>query len=343
LLNHGTDAAVVKQIRELTDASLLPIVGGSLLIFSPERYALCFDQLCKTIRQHPAMRYILTLGDFNDDDRPAFYDLYSKFAGSLAASAGEVLLCAQTYAKQMNAFRLFPTVDYHPLVTAVMVSSSFVVTPFGRLENSDVWYSTRNITYLDASDRFDGMTRRSEMSFWYSPAGFLYLAHQAALIRAYHTKSRRIVVYSRFDVGNTQFLKLIFTFEAIGVGVEIIFDEDFNAFLAANGMDGAEIFSRAGPNSLVVINGEAFYSNDAGTARTIMDAQVELIATPGIHHSAKDFFLAFGKLQTRGEPQSWRRIGAVARQMIDKFNSYPLAQQQVVLETFVERWRTLSL
>jgi hypothetical protein len=341
VLGHGPADLTIKRIRELTDAAVLPIVGGSLLLFTAERYGLCFPQLCELIRAHQEYRYILTVGDYNDDERPVFYDLYSRYAAAAATSGGEVLLCAQTYAKAALEFRLFPTVEYHPLVTGALVGKSFVETGFGRLETSAVWYTRRNVTYVDPYQQFDGMTRRAELSFWYSPAGFLYLAHQATIIRAHKTKSRRVVVYSRFDLNSPQFLKLIFAFEAIGVELVFVYDEDFAAFTDRQGLGQVEIFSRAGNNSLVTVNGEAYYSDNTDVSRVINEAQTELIAGRGVHQSTREFMEAFESLISNADPQTWRRRGAIAKQMLAKFSSYPLEQQQVVLETYVERWRTL--
>jgi len=341
ILGHRHNDPLVAQTRELTAATVLPIFNGTLLIFSEERYALCFDQLLNHIRVNHDYRYILTVGTFNSDERPLFYDLYSRFSSSLTQTRGEVLLCAQTYAKAITEFRLVPSAQYHPLVTGMLVGTLFVDTGFGRLENSSVWYTTGNVSYIDHHNRFDGMTRRSELEFWYSPAGFLYLAHQAAIIRAYKTKSRRIVVYSRVDLNSPQFLKLLFAFEAIGVELALVYEDDFLGFTQTQQLGSIEIFSRAGANSLVAMEGQAYYSDSSDVALTISDAQTQLISGRGVYRSAKDFMAAFEQVIAESDRQSWERRAATARQMLEKFSSYPLAQQQVVLETYVERWRTL--
>ena len=90
------------------------------------------------------------------------------------------------------------------------------------------------------------MTRRTEMSFWYSTAGFLYLAHQAAMIRAYKTKIRRVVVYSRADISSDEFHKLIFTFQAVGIELAFVYDEDLNEFVRHHSLGEVEIFSKTG-------------------------------------------------------------------------------------------------
>ena len=341
VIGHARNDPVVEEVRDLTDAAILPLLGGSLLLFTTERYALCFTRLCDLIRSNPTYRYILTLGDFNDGERPDFYDIYGRYAATLTLAGGEILICPQTYARAAMEFRLFPSIEFHPLVTGALVGKAFVDTGLGRLESSHVWYTTRNVSYVDPYQRFDGMTRRAEMDFWYAPAGFLYLAHQAAIIRGYKTRSRRVVVFSRFDLNSSQFLKLIFTFEAIGVELALVYDEDLTAFTDAHGLDRIEIFSRAGDNSLVTLDGESYYSDRPDIARVISEAQTELIAGRGVYGSAREFMNTFEKLIMQADPQTWRRRGATAKQLLEKFSSYPLMQQQVVLETYVERWRTL--
>jgi hypothetical protein len=329
VLDHEPDSSVVKQARELTGGTALPIAKGTLLLHSVERYALVFQDLCALIAASPKQRFIFTVGEFNEGERPQLYDLYSRFANATSTVGGETLLCAQTATRAEGAFRLFPSIEYIPLVTGVKTGSAVLHSVLGKLESSLAWYGDKGSGYIDPRRPFDGMTRRTEMDFWYSPAGFLYLAHQAALIRGYKTTSRRIVVYSRLDLNSAQFLKLIFTFEAIGVELAFVYDEDFSEF------------TRAGHNSLVVLAGKSYFSDDPDIATRISLTQNELTALRGTFTSVPAFMAAFEKLQTQPDPTGWRRKGALAQQMFERFSTHPLAEQQVILETYVERWRTL--
>ncbi|WP_329102879.1 hypothetical protein OG792_25140 [Micromonospora sp. NBC_01699] len=332
---------MVDEIRAITSASTLPVFDGSLLFFSIPRYELGFDAICDVIRRHPTHRYIFTLGDFNEGERPAFYDLYTRFAIGSQGAPGEILMCAQTYARSVGSFRLFPIMDYHPLVTGVMIGSGMLETKFGRMENSTLWYSSRNVTYVDPHQRFHGMTSRSELNFWYSAAGFIYLAHQAALIRGFNARSRRIVVYSRLDLGTALFLKLIFTFEAIGVHLVFVYEEDLAKFSDANLAAPVEIFSRSGDYSLLMIDGVSYYSDKAEVALRISEAQADLVQTRGVYQSVEQFMTAFDRYVVNSDRQEWRRRAGTARDLFQKFSGRPISEQQVILETYVERWRSL--
>ncbi|MCA2183665.1 hypothetical protein [Nonomuraea cavernae] len=329
----------LNDLVKLLEADLLPIVNGMLLVLSPERYMLCFDQIRGFIRKTPACHFILTIGPYNQPPRPVFYDLYSQFAQR--GDAGQILMCAQTYALDLGAFRLSRTMDFPPLVTGWLTSTELVDTIFGQAETSTLWYSSYSVNYVDPHARLDAMTDRSEVPFWFSPAGFLYLSHQAALIRAFKMKSRRIVVYSRLDLNDEQFLKLLFTFEALGIELEFVYDKDLIEFADEQDIGPINIFSRAGDNSFIVINQEPHYSGRLEVAQSIQEVQNELIGRPGVHHDIDRFMTAFQALIVRNDKQDWRRRAATARGLFEKFASYPTPVQQAILETYVERWRSL--
>lgn len=327
------------RLAAIAEGRVLPIVGGMLHLFAAERYFKDLKAIIALIRDTPEGRYILTVGSFNDSDRPLFYDMYSQFALLPFRPGGETLLCPETYARAMGDFKLSANADFHPLCIATASSLLLINTTFGQLAASALWYGNHSSDYVSPHERFEAMTRRSEMPFWFSKEGFVYLANQAELIRAFRTRSRRIVVYSLQDIKDPQFIKLLFTFEELGIEVVSVYEDDLLAFNADNGIGQIEAFARAGPNSFVLIGGEPYFSDDRGTADLIALAQDELIVRPGIYHGIEAFMTAFHDLIANPDRAYWTARARRARALFEDFSSYPRNVRAGIAGTFAERWR----
>lgn len=332
---------VVRQAQSLTGGDIVPLPKGSLVLCDPDRYLESLAQVRDLIRSNPEHRYILTLGDFNEVPRPAFYDLYCDFAMSGHQSPGEILLCTHTFAISEGAIRVVPIADYLPFSVGNLTSLELVPTPFGAVENSRLWYTRSNINYVDPYDRFDAMTRGSELGFWYSPEGFMYLAHQALCIRTYRTQSRRIVAFSLQDLKSDDFIKLIFVFEILGIAVRLIYEEDFMQFTEDQRLSGFKIFSRAGPYSFLKIGEELCYSDSGSVAEAITEGQAELLGLLCIHDSVHDFMTKFERIISNPGKEMWRRRARKAKRLIERFNPYPVAMKHAILDEYVAQWKAL--
>jgi hypothetical protein len=333
------DHPLMERLAPLVEGHTVPIIGGRLHIFPSERYLAHLAAIIELIRSEQAGRYILTVGSFNDPERPLFYDMYSRFALESARPAGETLLCTETYTHAMGDFKLSASADFHPLCLATPSGLLLVATAFGQLEASTLWYGTRSSDYVSPHEQFAAMTRRSEMPFWYSKEGFIYLANQAELIRAYRTRSRRIVVYSLQDIKDPQFIKLLFTFEELGIEVVSVYEEDLLAFNQDNGIGAIEVFARAGQNSFVLIDGEPYFSDDRDIADHIALAQEDLLGRPGIYRGIDEFMTAFRQLIVNVDRRHWSERARRARILFEDFSSYPRDVRAGIADSFAERWR----
>ncbi|SDE20831.1 hypothetical protein [Glycomyces harbinensis] len=332
---------LVAQVQVLTGGDVLPLPRGSLVCCDSDRYFDSLPQIRDLIRTNPQYRYILTTGSFNKIPRPVFYDLYCDFAMSAHRSPSEILFCTQTFAMSGTTLRILPVSDHLPFSVGNLSSLELVPTLFGAVENSGLWYSKSNVNYVDPYDRFDAMTRGSEMAFWYSPEGFMYLAHQALCNRVYRTQSRRIIGFSIQDLKSDEFIKLIFVFDILGITVRLIYDEDFTQFTEDQGLAGFKIFSRAGAYSFLKIGDELCYSDNSSVADSITAGQEELLGLLCVHDSLEAFMMKFQQVIHKPDRELWRRRARKAKRLIERFNPYPLAMKHAVLDDFVTQWRAI--
>ncbi|MEU5875589.1 hypothetical protein AB0A73_28995 [Glycomyces sp. NPDC047369] len=332
---------LVTQAQHLTGGDVLPLPKGSLVCCTTDKYLASLPQIRDLIRSNPRYRFILTVGSFNAIPRPEFFDLYCEFAMSGHRGPGEILFCTQTFAISGGTLRILPVADYLPFTIGNLASLEVMPTPFGSVENSDLWYSRSNVNYVDPYDRFDAMTRGSEMGFWYSPEGFMYLAHQALCNRVYRTKSRRIVGFSLRDLKSDEFVKLLFVFEILGIDVRLIYEDDFSQFTEDSGLSGFRIFSRAGAYSFLKIGDELCYSDNTAVADSITEGQAELLGLLCVHDSVESFMVRFQQIIPKPDRGTWRRRALKAKRLIDRFNPYPLTMKHAVLDEFVTQWRSI--
>ena len=311
-----------------------------LITFSRERYDLLFDSLVAATQQ-PNCRFILTAGQFNAGASPALYDLYARFAVAENQLPGDGLICAETYARAVTQFNIYPSHEYLPLSLVHQAPTPNLATPFGAVAESPIWYTAQAVGLVRPHDRLQFMTRGSEIEFWYSPSGFLYLAHQAFLFKTYGARSRRILVFSRSDLSSERFTKLAFLFEAMGIDTILLFDEDVAEFLRANQLDGVDIFSRAGENTFVKMAGITYVSSDPAVADRVAEAQVALVNLRGAHRSVDAYMTAYQAVMQSDQRAVWQRRARTAKSLFERFAILPPAEQRAVLETYIERWRTI--
>jgi hypothetical protein len=332
--------AIVAATQSLTDGHVLPLPGGALVIFTRERYELLYDTLLRsTLRR--SYRFIFTVGDFNAAPQPAFYDLYAQFAITDTHVPGDYLICAETYAKNPTQFRIYPTADYLPLALASLRVTPNIYTPFGEVAQSPVWYTPQAVGLVAPHDRLEFMTRGSEIAFWYSAAGFLYLAHQAFLIKTYHNHPRRILIFSRADLRSDRFTKLAFLFAEFGIDTILLFDEDVDDFLSSNDLQDIDIFSRAGANTFLKRGGVTYVSEKTDVAERVAEAQSALVSIRGAHPTVEAYMTAYQAVINGTGRAAWERRARTAKSLFEQFAILPPAIQRTVLETYIERWRSI--
>lgn len=340
LLGYGADSATLAGLRAGGgDWSALPIPGGTLLLMPDGEFVAHLPEFREVIRQNQSQHHVLTIGRFNNGERPYFYELYCRFDTN--APAGEVLLCAETYAALDAGVRLTPVADYHPLVSGVLSGMDLVDTVFGTLESASLWYSQRSRHLLDKTQRFEGMTNPQEMGFWGSAEGFRYLAEQAATIRAHSTRSRRIVVYDATQVRSFKFLRMVSIFEEIGVEVILVYDEDFAVFASERDIGAINLFARSGHHSLVLVQGREYFSDDPLIALSISDMQSALLTDVPVFGSVAELIGRHYPGIDVAKRDELKLTAASAAVLFEEFSSKSAAQQNVMIESYVERWKTL--
>ncbi len=341
LVGVDRDGPVVAGVRgKLGEHTAVPMPRGTLLMMPSAEFLAELDLFCDTIRANPTLRYVLTVGDFNDGDLPFYYDLYCDFGAR--ALEGEVLLCPEVCARLDGEVRVLASVDYHPMVSGVLPGMNTIETPFGTLDSWALWYSGRSSYVLDRSPRFEGMTGPGEVhGYWLTDQGFTYLATQATTIRANRTPSRRIVLYTAVDTRSELFLRLMSAFEAVGVELVFVFEDDARDFATANGLADVDLYGRSGDHSFVSQGVREYVSDDPAVALAISQMQEQLMAAK---HPAR----GLAELLDRQYPDIDRaaraaieQAGATARDLLAEFTAHPERERAVLLPSYAERWRAL--
>lgn len=335
------DGPVVAGLRsKVVEHTAVPMPLGVLLVMPPADFAADLDLFCDLIHTNPKLRYVLTVGDFNDGDLPFYYDLYCTFGAK--ALEGEVLLCPEVVARLDDDVRVLDTVDYHPFVSGVLPGMNTIETPFGTLHSWALWYSGHSGPLLERASLFEGMTNQREVrTYWLTDEGFQYLATQATTIRAYETRSRRIVLYTAPDTRSEGFLRLMAAFEAVGVSLVFVFEDDALEFAAANGLADVELYGRSGDHSFVASGGRGYESADPAIALAISQMQEQLLAAK---HPARGLAELLHRHYPDIDPAvraAIEQAGAAARELLADYTSRPKPDQVVLLASFSQRWRAL--
>jgi len=313
---------------------------GILLVMSRPEFNANLDLFCETIRANPTLRYILTVGECNDGDEPYYYDLYCAFA--TRALEGEVLLCPDVCARVDENVRLLPTVDYHPMVSGVLPGMNTIETPFGTLNTWTLWYSDRSAYALSRAPVFEGMTGPTEMQdYWLTDRGFQYLATQASTIRAKETPSRRIVLYGPQDTRSERFLRLMAAFDAVGIALQFVFEEDAEAFAAVHGLTGLDLYGRSGDHSFVASGGREYVSDDPAVALAISRMQEQLLGDTNPASGLAEFIHRHYPDIDPALRAAISRAGKDAQQLLTEFATHLEQDQAVLLPSYAERWRAL--
>lgn len=341
LVGLDRDGPVVAGLHSKLGApTAVPMPRGTLLIIANAEFTSNLELFCDTIRANPALRYVLTVGDFNDGDQPFYYDLYCDFGAR--ALEGEVLLCPTVCARLDGEIRVLDTVDYHPMVSGVLPGMNTIVTPFGSLHSWALWYSGRSSHLLDRALRFEGMTGPGEVKgYWFTDQGFQYLATQATTIRAHGTPSRRIVLYTAPDTRSEMFLRLMSAFEAVGVQLAFVFEDDARDFAEANGLADVDLYGRSGDHSFVTSGGRDYVSDDPAIALAISQMQEQLLSAG---HPARGLVEFLHRHYADIDPAvraGIEQAGTTARELLADFTVRPEHEQAVLLRSYAERWRTL--
>ncbi len=344
VLDLPLEASQQDRITQLTQPEVAPIPGGLLFFFSSSRYELAVERLCELTRDYPNHRYILTLGDYNEGLKPDMYEHYARFAAATSDKfPGSILLCTQSYMRLSASVRMNPDTRFLPLCVAVLLPLVTIPTAFGNLEPSEIWYSRSNVQLVLPHEPIENMTSGSELDFWYSPFGFLYLAHQYLQMRVHKNRPRRVVVYSDSDINSERFLKFLFTLEAMHVDLLLLYQDDLRDFNRQHRLGDLKLFSRVGTYAFVVSGETPLFSDSPKVARDISDALAELREVPGAYNSLGKFMETFSPYMSPAlsDRASWTRRGRLACDLMERFYHQPLAAREAVLETYIERWRSL--
>ncbi len=341
LVGVDWDGPVVAGVRsKLKEHTTVPMPRGTLLMMPRAEFRAELDLFCDIIRANPTLRYVLTVGDFNDGDQPFYYDLYCDFGAR--ALEGEVLLCPEVCARLHGEVRVLASVDYHPMVSGVLPGMNTIDTPFGSLHSWALWYSGRSSHVLDRAPRFEGMTGPGEVhGYWLTDQGFRYLATQAMTIRANQTPSRRIVLYTAPDTRSELFLRLMSAFEAVGVELVFVFEDDAREFGAANGLAEVDLYGRSGDHSFVTSGVRDYVSDDPAVALAISQMQEQLMAAT---HPARGLTELLDRQYPDIAPATRSAIGlagTTARDLLAEFTAHPDLERAVLLSSYAERWRAL--
>jgi len=341
LVGVDRDGPVVAGLRsKLAEHTAVPMPRGTLLMMPRAEFTADLDLFCDTIRANPTLRYVLTVGDYNEGVQPFYYDLYCDFGAR--ALEGEVLLCPEVCARLDGEVRVLATVDYHPMVSAVLPGMNTIETPFGTLHSWALWYSGRSSYLLDRAPRFEGMTGPNEVNgYWLTDQGFQYLATQAMTIRANGTQSRRIVLYAAPDTRSEMFLRLMSAFEAVGVELIFVFEDDAHEFAVVNGLADVDLYGRSGDHSFVMSGLRDYVSDDPAVALAISQMQEQLLAASHPAHGLAEFLHRHYADIEPTMRAAIEQAGATARDMLIEFTAHPEREKAALLPSFAERWRAL--
>jgi hypothetical protein len=186
------------------------------------------------------------------------------------------------------------------------------------------------------------MTGPGEVSgYWLTDQGFQYLATQATTIRANRTPSRRIVLYTAPDTRSEVFLRLMAAFEAVGVDLVFVFEDDAREFAAANDLAHVDLYGRSGDHSFVTSGGRDYVSDDPAVALAISRMQQQLIVAKHPANGLRALLdRQFPDIE-RASRDAIEQAGEAARDLLTDFAGHTEREQAVLLSSYAERWRAL--